>query len=273
MKPPACPPIWLWSDLHLEFNDAHIGRAHPPLPPAGQMVVLAGDIAVGTAGVRWAIETFPDNPVAYVLGNHEAYYSDLDITIRACRDAAWRTNVRILERDEWDFAPGTRLLGATLWTDYSLWNEQDLRAVYAEAHRLADHRVIATGGRVFLPADAHRRHLETREWLEMELRRAHRDNVRAIVVTHHAPHPLCIDEAFRRARDPLSAAFASDLSDLLTGHTAPALWLSGHTHHNHVGTVGRTHLVSNQGGYAFRRGEEVGFLTEGMLVSETQTTE
>ncbi len=262
----ACPPIWLWSDLHLEFGDVHAARTRPKAPPAEHVVLLVGDIATGTKGVRWALDTFPNNRVAYILGNHECYYADVDLTIRACRDAAAGSNVRILERETWDVAPGTRILGATLWTNYRLWAEQSMEELLRVAHQLSDHRVISTDGRVFTPDDARRRHTATRLWLELELRRANRDNVRTIVATHHAPSVECIAPHFRRARTPLSAAFASDLSHLLLAPFAPEIWVSGHTHFNYVGTVGRTRLVSNQGGYAFRD-EEGGFVPQGLLVS------
>ena len=264
MKRAPRPAIRIWSDLHLEFS-AHAPRVAPAAPLPGEIVLLAGDIAVGTAGVLWAIRTFPDNPVGYVLGNHEFYHAAIATTIRACRDAAAGTNVRVLECDTWDVAPGTRVLGTTLWTDYGLWPECSLGAAYAEARRLADHRLVVTEGRTFSPADAHRRHLVSIKWLEAELLRATNDGVRAVVVTHHAPHPNCLGKVFKPARDPLSSAFASDLSDLLHSPIAPKIWISGHTHRNHIGRVGRTRLVSNQGGYAFRN-EDGGFDLEGLVL-------
>ncbi len=85
------------------------------------------------------------------------------------------------------------------------------------------------------------------------------------MVTHHAPHANCLGKVFKAERDPFSAAFASDLSGLLGGPTAPTVWVSGHTHRNYVGRVGRTRIVSNQGGYAFQH-EETGFVPEGRLL-------
>lgn len=49
---PALPPMWPWSDLHLEFATDHAERMHPPVPPAGDIVLLTGDIGADTAGVR-----------------------------------------------------------------------------------------------------------------------------------------------------------------------------------------------------------------------------
>lgn len=263
MRPIDPPRFRIWSDLHLEFGDVHAARLRPRTPRSGEVVLLTGDIATGTAGIRWAIKAFPDHLVAYVLGNHEFYHADLEVTIEACREAAAGTNVWLLERDVWDL---TRILGATLWTDYALWGQERADSARMAAHALTDHRLIVTDGRAFSPEDALRRHVDTRLWLEAELARAAADGVRAVVLTHHAPHASCVHEVFRRRHDPLSAAFASDFSDLLRGPSAPAVWVSGHTHHNFIGSVGRTRLVSNQGGYAFR-GEDEDFMSEGLAVA------
>ena len=53
------------SDLHLEFGPAEIP------PTEADLVVLAGDVHLGRAGREWASKQFPDQPVVYVLGNHE----------------------------------------------------------------------------------------------------------------------------------------------------------------------------------------------------------
>jgi hypothetical protein len=46
---------------------------------------------------------------------------------------------------------------------------------------------------------------------------------------------------------------------------APKVWISGHTHRNYIGRVGKARLVSNQGGYAFKT-EEDGFDLEGLVL-------
>ncbi len=55
------------SDLHLEFG--------PFTPPAveADAVVLARDVSTDCSGLKWAMKTFPDQPVIYVLGSHEFY--------------------------------------------------------------------------------------------------------------------------------------------------------------------------------------------------------
>jgi 3',5'-cyclic AMP phosphodiesterase CpdA len=43
-------------------------------------VILAGDISTDRNGLKWALKTFPDRPVIYVLGNHE-----LQLSFRECK--------------------------------------------------------------------------------------------------------------------------------------------------------------------------------------------
>lgn len=257
--------VRVWSDLHLEMRrNANVLLPLPPVVDA-DVVILAGDIGNGANGVQWAATTFPDTPVAYVLGNHENYHGDIDATLDACRRAAEGTTVRVLEQDSWDIAPGVRLLGATLWTDLDLWGDWGSRTSALDAMQMNDFHLITHAGQRFTPEAAIDLHDATRTWLHAELARASIDEVRTIVVTHHAPHVMCLGPAFVTTRDSLSPCFASDLSELLIGPMPPFAWVSGHTHANYVGQVGQALLVSNQAGYRFR-GECQDFVPEGVHI-------
>ncbi len=74
--------LQILSDLHLEFGDRQRPR------PLADVVVLAGDIHQGKAGLTWAKRNFPNTPVIYVLGNHEFYrHSIPDLTKIVKREA------------------------------------------------------------------------------------------------------------------------------------------------------------------------------------------
>ena len=86
--------IRVLSDLHLE--DAPFD----PPAAAADVVVLAGDIHNGAAGVEWAKRTF-SQPVVFVAGNHEPFDAEFHATIAALRavksataDAAGRARRR-----------------------------------------------------------------------------------------------------------------------------------------------------------------------------------
>ena len=86
------------SDLHLES-----GRFEP-VPKKADVVVLAGNIHQGTAGVKWAKQYFRDCPVIYVPGNHEFYNHSIPDLIRALEREAKGSNVLVLENNTFKLA-------------------------------------------------------------------------------------------------------------------------------------------------------------------------
>lgn len=65
--------LLILSDLHLDHRALSPEYDGKRLDEQADVVVLAGDIHVGTKGLRWARETFPDKPIVYVAGNHEFF--------------------------------------------------------------------------------------------------------------------------------------------------------------------------------------------------------
>lgn len=233
----------LASDLHLEF----LARTFPgerTIAPAHQadVLVLAGDVGNGA----YAVELFRDwpVPVIYLAGNHEAYGKFWPDVLEQCAQAAEGTSVRFLERGVVDFG-GVRILGCTLWTDYRLYDTVDQSQLMANAGaRLNDHRLIRNRhGSPFTPADALDEHEQAKAWLAAELSAPYEGAT--VVVTHHAPHPKSVHP--RYAGDPLNAAFASDLSELMAG---VQLWLHGHVHDSFDYVVRGCRVVANPRGYA-----------------------
>ncbi len=183
-----------------------------------------------------------------MLGNHEFYGSSIALELERAREAAKRLGITLLE-DEATVIGGARLLGATLWTDYALFGPMHRAVAMAAARRcMSDHRLISVGRsserRPFLPADAAALHAASVRFLDATL--AVPFDGPSVVITHHAPHPICIAPRF--GRDPLSASFASDLSKLIDARR-PDVWVSGHTHHPVDTWLGPTRLVSNPHGY------------------------
>jgi predicted phosphodiesterase len=56
--------LQILSDIHLEFGERKFELDNPDL------LILAGDIHLGTKGVSWIRGLTNDIPVIYVLGNH-----------------------------------------------------------------------------------------------------------------------------------------------------------------------------------------------------------
>jgi Icc-related predicted phosphoesterase len=236
--------LWILSDLHLDVNRRHL-FALPDPRPEHDAVVIAGDICQGIgAGVRFIVDAgLNAKPVVYIGGNHEFYGLDRHAELAAGRaEAAKLDNVHLLECDSVVIG-GVELLGCTLWTDYLYAGAAErVRAMAWAAQRLNDHRLVANGARPWSPQDCLDEHTASRAWLAKRLRRRSRHP--KVVVTHHAPSRLSVQECYKQ--DLLTAAFASDLDDLVG---KAALWVHGHIHEpcDYVLNGGR--VVANPRGY------------------------
>lgn len=226
------------SDLHLEFA--------PFTPPKvdADAVVLAGDIGTGRNGLNWALETFPDRPVIYVLGNHEFYGQKLQKLIAELKERAKGTNVHLLENESCTVGDVV-FLGATLWTDFALNGDPVTSEVVAQTG-MNDYRRIRTLPRYsrLKPSETRRFHWESRRWLEE--RAASLNGRTAVIVTHHAPAPQSIPPAFQESG--FNPSFASDLTRFIIESNV-RLWVHGHIHSHSDYAVGNTRVLANPRGY------------------------
>jgi len=228
-------------------------------------MVVAGDlIPRAERGVRWLQERVPDRPVIYVMGNHEAYGTDEARTVEKAMETAEGTNIVVLQNRSLRIGD-VIFAGATLWTDFELYNDQH-RAMFVAGEKMNDYRKIRTARYRFRfrPPHALARHQQSRAFLESEMQKRRGDE-RLVIITHHAPIP---DPAFRQPShdsgvhpsddEILTAAYRSDLTSLMwpmhaaDGKNAvrPAdLWIHGHTHESEDITIGHTRIVSNPKGY------------------------
>jgi len=231
--------IHVLSDLHVEF-----GNFVPPVVDA-DAVVLAGDVHVKTRGLQWIFDQKFEVPVLYVLGNHEFYRDKFPGLIDKLKIDAKGTNVQVLENDSTEI-DGYRFFGCTLWSDMELLDDQHGSSI-AAANTMNDYRLIRLSKmyRRLSPNDTMAWHARSvrklREFLDIG------DPARTIVVTHNAPSIRSIADRYRA--DPVSAAFASDLEDLILEYQ-PQLWIHGHTHESFDYKLGKTRVVCNPRGYA-----------------------
>lgn len=230
--------LHILSDLHLEF------AACQPESTEADVVILAGDIHMGRAGLKWARRHFAAQPVIYVLGNHEFYrHSIPELTETLKRETAGE-NIRVLENDAVEIG-GVTFLGCTLWSDFALYGNRAAAMAVAD-QGMPDYTAIQcrAAQRFFRPWRAAGLFAESVNWLRSEL--AKHDRSRTVVVTHHAPSGRSLSA--EHAGKSLSAAFASDLEPLLA-ESGVALWIHGHTHFNVDYQIGATRIYSNQRGY------------------------
>lgn len=249
--------ILILSDLHLEvWRDApkqtqELLRTFQSRIPANRpdVIVLAGDVDMGDRAVAWADQSFPNLPVIYVHGNHEAYGQKIDSLkgklAEACADTG---HIHILDRGELVLGD-IRFLGATLWTDFQLLGPDSLQdSMQSAMVGMNDYRKIRlakAGYRRIKPLDVAQWHWEERTWLQQRL--AEPFSGSTVVVTHMAPYPQSIPEWYRG--HPLSAAFASHLDPLVS---EADLWIHGHIHDSMDYLLGGTRGICNPLGYPVR---------------------
>ena len=229
--------IHVLSDLHTEF-----APFHPPETDA-EVVVLAGDVGVGTRGVPMIREWFPEKPVVYVAGNHEFYREAIPRLSEKIAVAAEGTRVHYLENRAVVIG-GVRFLGCTLWTDFDVFGER-VRCMAEAQVTMNDFRLIRTHPEYhrFGPAHARARHLHSVRWLMSALDEPFAGPT--VIVTHHAPSLRSCNPEFRA--HPITAAYVSDLEWMMDGRAA--LWVHGHTHVCVDYEIGGTRVVANQRGY------------------------
>jgi predicted phosphodiesterase len=234
--------LWILSDLHLKLTR---GWDLPPPEerPAFDVMVVAGDLTTRMErGVAWLRERVT-RPVIYVSGNHEAYGQDIDRTIEKARTAAADSNIHVLENDTVTIG-STTFIGCTLWTDFDLFSDAE-RAMSVAAETMNDYRKIRIQNyeQRLRPKHTLKKHRESRDFIARELRK--QKTGPRVVVTHMGPHRTAVRSGFER--DIVSAAYASDCSDLMA--MGVDAWIHGHTHETYDRKVAGTRLVTNQKGY------------------------
>ncbi len=159
--------LHILSDLHIEFA--------PFEPPAvdADLIVLAGDIHVGTTALQWARNAFPDQQIVFVPGNHEFYGHDIERLSREMRALARDVGITYLDNDVVAFHEhGVRIIGVTLWTDFELFGSSAgavASAQKAAGIHIRDFGVIRHGVGYLTPAKTVDFHATAKEFIAAEL--------------------------------------------------------------------------------------------------------
>jgi predicted phosphodiesterase len=237
------------SDLHCEFGDEMFNSPAPDT----DVIVFAGDIGVGLAGIKWILEKKYQIPVIYICGNHEFYNQDMDETVQEIRKLAAGTNIHFLDTESITIN-GTTFIGATLWTDFNLFKEQE-NAMREARYYMNDYRCIRNGTNPFIPSEALAKHERAKDFIQQVV-----DSTPGpiVVVTHHAPSgisPCYHDEDFQSP-----PFYKSDLIDFIEPRSKSIhSWIHGHTHVPFEYKIGECTIRCNSVGYPDGRLEPADF--------------
>ena len=237
------------SDVHNEFGVLKYN------PPECDVVVCAGDIHPGVAGVIWAGETYGSlagQPVIYVAGNHEFYGKRrLNRHYEKMQEKADSLGVHFLQ-NKTVVIGGVRFIGCTLWTDFDLFGDQPLAMIRAH-NRMNDYRQILWDiGVPLTPHHILREFKTSFDFLQDELAKPF--SGKTVVITHHAPCEQSCPPQYKG--HGLNPCYASKLERFVE-ITKPNLWVHGHCHDATNYTVGNTNVVLNPRGYVGH--EQTGF--------------
>ncbi len=230
--------IQIASDLHNEFGEFDIDFNNIDL------LILAGDIAVGEKGIGWINEKIKRTPVIYVPGNHEYYKHAYPKLLHKLKEKTKGTNIHIMDNDCITI-DGITFHGTTLWTNFELFGDPKVAGIEAQ-YRMNDYNQIRLDQTYskLRSIDTHVMHYKSLDWLRSSLVNS-KTNVN-VVVTHHAPSIQSIPDDFKE--DIISAAFASNLDDFIK-ETNPLLWVHGHVHTCFDYKIGNTRVICNPRGY------------------------
>ena len=254
------------SDLHLEFQKDSM----PPFvipeqdTDADTILVLAGDIAVAKRPAQYkdlisnALGRFKH--VIWIMGNHEHYSGSVQTSIpRILKNLGMSKamhehgNLSVVENEVVSIE-NTDFFCATLWTDMANGNPVGMWKVQATMN---DYKRIRTGdamptkpGFVDNPYKRPMRAEDTVAWnresVEFITTAVEASTAeKKVVVTHHAPSYLYVNEHFRG--DDMNIAYASPL-DMLVEQLEPDYWIHGHLHNTSDYNIGHTNVLSNPRG-------------------------
>lgn len=208
------------------------------------LVVLAGDINLGTKGIEWIKSTIQNVPVIYVLGNHEYYKGSYPKTLKSIQERATDTNVHVLENNSLVIDDVT-FHGATLWTDFALLGDSRINGSICQG-KMNDYKMIRRDPSYskLRSIDTYVIHQASLKWLQASL--ASSTTKKNVVVTHHAPSIKSIPDELKD--DIVSSAYASNLEPIILKYQ-PQYWIHGHIHVPIKYQISDTTVICNPHGY------------------------
>lgn len=249
--------INLFSDLHIEHW--HACEVFPWIGE-GDVLILAGDILCArhfkkNGYLKDVYNRFLSDcsknykKVLYVFGNHEPYQYTYDGAYKVIRENV-PDNFYVLENDIVNI-DGWNFIGFTFWTDFR--NENPLEMMEAKCV-MNDYKAIriTPNYRKLNPDDTLAFHKKSKEYLLNKMEEV-KENV--FVISHHSPSYQSIPQQFKNQS---SAAYSSNLDEMILNHPQIKYWVHGHTHQVFDYMIGDCRVICNPGGYP---GQNTGFNT------------
>jgi len=235
------------SDLHLEFQENKNYLERFPLKPAGEILLLAGDIVLFKMMkehddfFNYCSDNYENT--YWIPGNHEYYHSDLaNRNVRAENFQPLyekiRENIFLLNNQTITYK-NVELVFSTLWSHIPPQYEWTVQK------NVSDFYQIKNNGKKFTTADFNTLYKNDVDFLKTVL--AKPTDKQRIVVTHHVPTLMHYPEQYKHTE--INSAFATELFHFIESSDA-TYWIYGHHHCNTPAfKIGNTTMLTNQLGY------------------------
>lgn len=241
------------SDLHLEFsvNKKYLDRHF--LQPAGQILLLAGDV-IPFAKIEKAkpfLQKLSDNyeQVYWIAGNHEYYYADIPSNLNPINSFEERifSNVTLLNNKTIELEK-VKIIFSSFWSHIP---DEDM---FYLQKGMADFSLI-TDNKTPITCELYNSwHKKAFEFIKNESEVP--STKKTIVVTHHVPTFYHYPKEF--ANSVISPGFATEYHDYIAQSNID-YWIFGHHHRNMESfKIGKTEMLTNQLGYVWHE-ENKGF--------------
>jgi predicted phosphodiesterase len=244
------------SDLHLEFFENSRYLKNNPLKPAGDVLVLAGDIECLNRdnfynNHFWDYVSDNFKEVIVVVGNHEFYHGyDLNL-VRKGKVCSVRKNVNyyynsVIQLDN------ISLIVSPLWSYVPVESAGIVKQGVSDFHK-----IIYNGSKLTIE-DFNHEHERCLAFIKEEVAKNYENpgagvssqikKKRIVVATHHVPSFQLSSPDFYGSQ--IAGAFTVELSKYIESSPID-YWIYGHSHRNIDRVIGKTKCVTNQLGYLF----------------------
>ena len=251
------------SDIHCDVNK----KCNDNYDFGNDFVICCGDIS----GDRFTTENWIKKNIKQgiiVAGNHLGYNfitgdkeDTLNYSIKYLQEQFHQAPIYFLENQVVEIE-NIIFVGCTLFTDFNLYINS-LNSMMIAAYRLNDFRYVKILKdkkiKKITPQEQFEIHNKRKSFIESICR--NNPNKKIVVITHHAPSIKSVPIEY--GNDILSAAYASNLEDIIQKYNNLKLWCHGHMHQNCDYTLYGTRIICNPRGYY---NENPNFIKEGVIV-------
>ena len=239
--------LHILSDLHLEFSMIDLPEVD------ADVLVLAGDIAVGITGIEFAKKySSKYKHILYIMGNHEFYGHHLSKMSKEIKDTAldFGGNIHVLDNNTLVLDKHV-FVGSTLWTDFQLYGK-DLKTITtcmnSAAKSINDFSNIRYANYYFHPSHCAQICLVNQKFIADELNKYSQpeyESYKKIVITHHTPSAKSIPRQYEN--QIINAAFSNNMDNLVEKSD---MWIHGHTHTSFDYQIKNSRVICNPRGYS-----------------------